>query len=61
MHKTILVIVFFLFCLFVCLFFIQIFFFNFPIVKMYANYSEICKVGNLEADFQQVPLAIFFF
>ena len=27
----------------------------FPIVKMIANYAEICsKVGNLEADFQQV-------
>ena len=26
----------------------------FPIVKMNANYSEICRVGNLEADFQQI-------
>ena len=32
----------------------------FPIVKMNANYAEICRVGNLEADFQQVPLAQFF-
>ena len=32
----------------------------FPIVKMDANYAEICRVGNLEADFQQVPLAQFF-
>ena len=23
-------------------------------VKMNANYAEICRVGNLEADFQQV-------
>ena len=28
----------------------------FPIVKMDVNYAEICWVGNLEADFQQVPL-----
>ena len=26
----------------------------FPIVKMNANYVEICWVGNLEEDFQQV-------
>ena len=32
----------------------------FPIVKMSANYAEICRVGNLEADFQQVPLVHFF-
>ena len=32
----------------------------FPIVKMNANYAEICRVGNLEADFQQVPLVQFF-
>ena len=32
----------------------------FPIVKMNANYAEICRVGNLEADFQQ-PLLIHFF
>ena len=28
----------------------------FPIVKMNANYAEICRVGYLEADFLQVPL-----
>ena len=32
----------------------------FPIVKMNANYAEICRVGNLEADFQQVSLVQFF-
>ena len=32
----------------------------FPIVKMKANFTEICRVGNLEADFQQVPLVQFF-
>ena len=32
----------------------------FPIVKMYAYYAEIYKVSNLEADFQQVLLVIFF-
>ena len=32
----------------------------FPIVKMNANYVEICKVGNLEADFQQVTLVQLF-
>ena len=32
----------------------------FPIVKMNVNYAEICRVGNLEADFQQVPLVQFF-
>ena len=32
----------------------------FPMVKMNANYAEICRVGNLEADFQQVPLVHFF-
>ena len=31
-----------------------------PIVKRNANYAEICTVGNLEADFQQVPLIQFF-
>ena len=25
-----------------------------------ANYAEICRVGNLGADFQQVPLDYFF-
>ena len=29
-------------------------------VKMNANYAEICRVGNLEADFQQVPLVQIF-
>ena len=33
----------------------------FPIVKMNANYAEICRVGNLEADFQHILLAHFFF
>ena len=28
----------------------------FPIVKTNANYAEICRVGNLEAEFQQVLL-----
>ena len=28
---------------------------------MASNYAEICRVGNLEADFQQVPLVQFFF
>ena len=32
----------------------------FPIVKMTANYAEINRVGNFEADFQQVPLVQFF-
>ena len=32
----------------------------FPIVKMNANYAEICRLGNLEADFQQVPIVHFF-
>ena len=27
---------------------------------MHANYAEICRVGNLEADFQQVRLDQFF-
>ena len=27
---------------------------------MNANYTEICRVNNLEADFQQVPLVPFF-
>ena len=29
-------------------------------VKMNANYAEICRVGNFMADFQQVPLVHFF-
>ena len=32
----------------------------FPIVKMNANYAEICRVGNLKADFQQVRFVQFF-
>ena len=32
----------------------------FPIVEKNANYAEICRVGNLEASFQQVPLVHFF-
>ena len=32
----------------------------FPTVKMNANNAEICRVGNLEADFQQVLLVQFF-
>ena len=32
----------------------------FPIVKMNARYAEICRVGNLGADFQQVQLVQFF-
>ena len=36
----------------------QIFSF-FPIIKINANYTEICRVGNLEADVQ-VPLVQFF-
>ena len=29
-------------------------------VKMNAHYAEICRVGNLEADFLQVLLVQFF-
>ena len=36
------------------------YFLLFPIVKMIANYAEILRVGNLEADFQQVLLVQFF-
>ena len=32
----------------------------FPIMKMNANYAKICRVGNLEVDFQQV-LGVQFF
>ena len=32
----------------------------FPIVKRNAKFAEICRAGNLEADFQQVPLVQFF-
>ena len=28
--------------------------------KMNANYAEICRVGNLEADFQRFPLVQIF-
>ena len=31
----------------------------FPIVKMNANYAEICRVGNMEADFQRPACSIF--
>ena len=31
----------------------------FPIVKMNANYAEICRIGNLETDFQR-PACSFF-
>ena len=34
-------------------------YFHFTIVKMNANYAEICRVGNVEADFQQVLLVQF--
>ena len=32
----------------------------FPIVKMNENYAEICSLGNLETDFQQVLLVQLF-
>ena len=32
----------------------------FTIVKMNANNAEICRVGNLEVNFQQVLLVHFF-
>ena len=44
---------------FFCFFLNQIFLF-FPMVKTNANYAEICKIGKLEADFQQVSLVHFF-
>ena len=31
----------------------------FPIVKMKANYAETCRVGNFEADFQQLLFVHF--
>ena len=34
--------------------------FTFSHSKMNANYAEICRVGNLEADFQPSPLVHFF-
>ena len=33
---------------------------TFPIVKINVDYAEICRVGNTEADFQQVPLVKVF-
>ena len=35
-------------------------YFHLSVVKMNANYAEICRVGKLEADFQQVQLVPFF-
>ena len=32
----------------------------FPIAEMNANCAEMCRVGNLEADFQQIPYVQFF-
>ena len=32
----------------------------FPIVKMKPNHAEIYREGNLEPNFQQVPLVQFF-
>ena len=32
----------------------------FPIVKMKPNHAEICRVGNLEPDFQQVQISEIF-
>ena len=53
--------VFFLVVFFFCLYFFKYQIFTlFPIVKMNANYEEICWVGNLKAHFQQVPLFNFF-
>ena len=43
-----------------CFFFKNQIFSLFPIVKMNANYAEICREGNLEADFQQVLHVHFF-
>ena len=31
----------------------------FPIVKMNANYADICRAGKFETDFQQDPLVQF--
>ena len=41
-------------------FFLNQVFSLFPIEKIKANYAEIGRVGNLEADFPQVPLVHFF-
>ena len=30
------------------------------VIKMHANYAEICRVGNLEADFLQVSFVQIF-
>ena len=43
----------------VTVFFNQIFSL-FSIVKMNTNYAVICRVGNLEADFQEFPLVQLF-
>ena len=48
------------FILVIVVFFLNQIFSLFPIVKMNSNYAEICRVGNLEADFQQVLLVHFF-
>ena len=50
--------VFFFVC--VCVFFLNQIFSLFPIVKINANCVEICRVGNLEAEFLQVMLVQFF-
>ena len=52
---------FFFFCLFGLFVFLnQINIFISSRSKMDANYAEICRVGNFEAAFQQVPLVPFF-
>ena len=56
---TVFLLLFFFFFFFFLTFFYQIFSL-FPIVKMNANYVEICRVSDLEADFQQVVLVQFF-
>ena len=40
-------------------FFLKIDILTFFPFKMNVNYVEICKVGNLEADFQQVSYSVF--
>ena len=50
----------FFFFFFFFFFFLNQIFSLFLIVKINANYAEICRVGNLEADFQQVLLVHFF-
>ena len=54
-----LLLLFFL-CVCVCVFFLNQIFSLFPIVKINANCVEICRVGNLEAEFLQVMLVQFF-